>query len=180
MMGIGGIGPGATPPPPPPIPAEPTLSAAMPVSVGETDLTGVNVVLRVGPRLSGRLQFDGTREPPTPAQLQRANVSITSLEPRPFQQYPQTRVDAEGRFTTGGFVPGKYQITGNVNLGAPPPAPGLPAPPGWTFKSATLNGRNLADDPLEIGDEDISGIVIAFTRPDDTALGHRQRCEGTA
>src|SRR5206468_2781612 len=89
MMGMSSIGPGATMPPPPPIPADPTLSATMPVSVGETDVKGLGVVLRAGPRLSGQLKFDGTREPPTPAQMPRANVSISSLENRSFQQNPQ-------------------------------------------------------------------------------------------
>src|SRR5204863_7689302 len=84
MMGVSTSGPATSMPPPPPIPADPTLSATMPVSVGETDVKGLGVVVRAGPRLSGQLKFDGTREPPTPAQMQRANVSISSLENRSF------------------------------------------------------------------------------------------------
>jgi Carboxypeptidase regulatory-like domain len=163
VMGMSSIGPGATPPAPPPIPSDPTLSAAQPVSVGETDVTGLSLVLRPGARLSGRIQFDGTREIPAAAQLQRASISIMPVETRPFGDMPQVRVDAVGRFTTGGFAPGRYQISG---AGVPPlPTAGPPAAagPGWTFKSATLNGHSLTDDPFEVAEEDIAGIVITFT-----------------
>jgi protocatechuate 3,4-dioxygenase beta subunit len=163
MMGMSSIGPGAMPPAPPPIPPDPTLAAAQSVSVGETDVTGLNLVLRPGARLAGRLQFDGTREIPGPAQLQRANVSITPLENRSFTEFPQVRVDAQGRFTTGGFAPGKYQINGASVPTLPTTGPPAAAGSGWTFKSATLNGRSLTDDPFDIAEEDIAGIVITFT-----------------
>src|SRR5262249_39711146 len=44
----------------------PTLFAEMPVSVGDADVTGLSVALRVGPRVSGRVEFDGSV--PVPAQ----------------------------------------------------------------------------------------------------------------
>jgi hypothetical protein len=69
------------------------------------------------------------------------------------------RVDAEGRFTSGGFPAGKYQVSGTV----PPAIIGGVQPLAWFFKSAVLNGRNLSDDPLEMEGEDISGVVVTFT-----------------
>ena len=136
----------------------------MPVTVGDNDVTGLNVALRAGARVSGRVQFEGTKPPPPPEQLLRTNVSLLSNEPRSFAvPLPIVRVDAEGRFTSGGFTAGRYQVNGNVpplQIG-PMGVPGTPS--GWTFKSATLNGKNLADEPLEIDGDDISGVVVTFT-----------------
>jgi hypothetical protein len=73
---------------------------------------------------------------------------------------PQIRVDASGNFTTGGFAAGKYLIGSGINV---PTWAGQPAAVSWTLKSATANGRNLADEPLDIADEDVTGIVLSYT-----------------
>jgi len=161
MMGIGMIsgGPGTVPPIPQQIPADPTLSATLPVTVGDTDISGLTVALHPGAHLSGRLVFDGTHGPPTAEQLQRTFISITAMEMRPGMN-PQVRVDASGNFTTGGFSPGRYQIGTGINV---PTWQGLPPTVNWTLKSATANGRNLADEPLDIADEDVTGIVLTYT-----------------
>jgi protocatechuate 3,4-dioxygenase beta subunit len=156
MMGMSMVGPGSVQPPPPPLPTDPTLWATTSIVVGELDVSDIAVALRPGVRLSGRLQFEGASNPPTSDQLQRANVSISSTEPRPFGMTPMARVEGDGRFNTGGYVPGRYQMGASI--------PTMPrGVSGWTFKSAMLDGRNLADDPLTIEAEDISGIVITFT-----------------
>src|SRR4030095_6790653 len=36
------------------------------------------------------------------------------------------------------------------------------APQGWTFRGATLGGRDVTDSPLDI-DGDVSGVVLTFT-----------------
>jgi hypothetical protein len=36
------------------------------------------------------------------------------------------------------------------------------APQGWTFRGATLGGRDVTDAPLEI-DSDVSGLALVFT-----------------
>jgi hypothetical protein len=161
IMGMSSSGPSTSPPPP--LPTDPTLWGAMPVVVGERDLAGLTVQLRTGLRISGRLEFVGTREKPAAAQLQRVSISLTSNEPRGFAQTPAVRVEADGRFSTGGHPPGKYQISANVPS-APGAAPGG-APPGqaWAIKSVTLGGRNVSDEGLDLVAEDVSGLVITFT-----------------
>ena len=161
IMGMSSSGPSTAPPPP--IPTDPTLWGTMPVVVGESDLTGLAVQMRTGLRVSGRLEFIGTRDKPAPAQLQRVSISLTSNEPRGFSQVPAVRVEADGRFNTGGHTPGKYQISANV-----PPAPGGapisgPAGQAWTIKSVTLGGRNVSDEGLDLVAEDVTGVVITFT-----------------
>jgi hypothetical protein len=139
---------------PPPLPTDPTLSASVPITLTNDDLDGVPIVLRSGARVSGTLQFEGSIPPPTPVQLGRGSITFTPVEPRSYEQMPQVRIEGDGRFATSGFA-------------AVGPAPGTQraagAGPIWAFKSATLEGRSLTDDPLEISDRDISGIVLAFT-----------------
>jgi hypothetical protein len=157
MMGVSMSGPGSVGPPLP-LPPDPTLWASTSVNVADRDLDGIAVALRAGIRVSGRLQFEGTKTPPGPDQLQRATVMLTSsTETRVFGAVaPGSRVESDGRFHTQGFTPGRYQITASI------PAAGASSA-GWTLKSAMLEGRNLTDDPLALESDDVSGVVITFT-----------------
>ena len=64
-------------------------------------------------------------------------------------------VDRRGTFRFTGIPPGTYR------LAATAPAPGGP----WLLKSAMLNGRDLADWPLEVksSGEEVAGLTITFT-----------------
>ena len=144
-----GIGGG----PPLPIPDEPTWWASMPVTVGGSDVTGLAVTLRSGARIRGRVQFDGTAKPPADDQLERISVSIESADGRTSSGPIHTRtarVDADGRLTSYQLPPGAYIL----RAGAPPS--------GWTFASATLDGRDVSVAPLELADADVD-VLIRFT-----------------
>jgi hypothetical protein len=139
---------------PPPLPSGPTLWASVPIAVGNSDLSGIVVTLQSGARNSGRLEFDGVAEKPAVEQLQRMWVVIEPLTAPlagGFQPMLNGRVDANGQFTTIGLVGGRYFVRG------------AGAPPEWTFKSAVLEGRDLADVPVDLVGSDISGVVMTFT-----------------
>jgi hypothetical protein len=146
-------------PTPPPIPPEPTLWASAPVSLGESDLTGVTVPLRAGFRVSGRAEFDGNALKPTPDQLRRMPVVLDRADtggafasPVAGLGQPQNgQFDATGQFTTYGMVPGKYFVRAPFTFG------------GWTLKSASIDGRDAADVPLDLEDADVGGVVLTFT-----------------
>jgi uncharacterized protein (DUF2141 family) len=144
----------APPSAPLPIPAEPTLWATVPVGVGDTDVSDVMVVLRPGARVSGRVEFDGATEKPDPARIQRIPVVVERadrLSSGPFQSVPPGRVDASGTFNTYGVPAGKYFIR----------VPG--APPGWTLRSVTSEGRDISDVPLDVGAADVTNVIVTFT-----------------
>jgi hypothetical protein len=140
---------------PPRVPAEPTLWASVPVAVADGNVTGVMVALQTGARLSGRLEFDGTKERPEPQQLLRLPITIEPTErsviPGPFTSIPPGRVDESGAFTTYGVPGGKYL----VRVGG--------APSGWTLRSVVSAGRDVSDTPIDVGAADVSNIVITFT-----------------
>ena len=140
------------PPAPPPMPTDPTLWAEVPLSVGRLDVTDLTIPLRTGLRVSGRVEFDGTKEKPAGAALTRMTIMLEPIEGRGPTGPPGGQVDAGLQFKTYGVPAGKYFV-GPM---------GLP-PSGWTFKAAMYQGRDVADVPLDLDSADVSGVVITFT-----------------
>src|SRR5262249_14690826 len=60
----------------PPIPDDPAFYANTGVVVGDRDLNGIVVMLQRGGRLSGRVEFDGTRDRPDATALSRVPVTM--------------------------------------------------------------------------------------------------------
>jgi protocatechuate 3,4-dioxygenase beta subunit len=142
--------PGAAAPAGPP--AEPSLWANMPLAIGDTDVSDLAVVLRPGLIVSGRVEFAGTRSAPSPDQIQRISITLQSAEGRTSAPIPVPgRATADGVFRTAGYPSGRYILAATM----------LPA--GWTLKSALANGRDISTEPLELGDGDVSGVVMTFT-----------------
>jgi protocatechuate 3,4-dioxygenase beta subunit len=141
--------------PTPPITPDPTLCAQVPVTVGDRDVANLIVSLAPGPRVTGRVEFDGTVEKPSLTSL--TNLRIV-LEPadgsrlRDSTLFFQTgHPNEDGTFTTYGVPPGRYVVR-------------MPNPPaGWTFKSAMYQGRDLSDTPIDLGARDAAGVVITLT-----------------
>jgi hypothetical protein len=149
-------------PSPPAIPKDATLIAQLPLGVGDRDVTGVIVTLGMAPRVSGRVEFDGTIDRPTTESLTGLRITLDPADgsklPDATLAFQTGRPDEKGEFTTYGVPPGRYVIRVS------------PIPIGWFFKGAMLQGRDVADTPLELESKDVSGIVITFTdRPSSIA-----------
>jgi uncharacterized protein (DUF2141 family) len=146
------LGPGTSPP----IPDGPTEWNATSVTVGETDVSNVSVVLNAGTRLAGHVELDSaaTATKPTSDQLKALNVQILPADGAqanfPFQ-ISRASVDAGGQIKTYQLPPGRYVIRA------------LGGPPGWVFKTASVDGRDAADAPLEVRGEEISNVVVTLT-----------------
>ncbi len=143
-----------------PIPPDATLFAETGVAVGDADVNGVTLVLRPGPRVTGRAEFDGSGDRPDAITL--AYVRVT-LDPVDGGKLPDGlgvatgRIDENGHFITYGVPPGKYFVR-------------VSALSDWFFKGAIYEGRDLADLPIELSTEDVSGVVLVFTdRPSSIA-----------
>jgi hypothetical protein len=155
-----------------PVPDDPTLFASAPISVGDTDVAGVVVPLRRGARLTGRIEFDGTRERPEPAALPRipivAERADAATSGSPFTSVPPGHADESGAFKTYGLPPGRYFIRAGG------------APPGWTLKSVTSEGRDVSETPIELGAADVANVVVTFTDRPATLEGIARSAEGNA
>jgi hypothetical protein len=126
------------------------LYAEFPLTVGPTDIEGIPVVLRPGLRIAGSFAFEGS----TPRPRRLSSVSL-SIEPVGSLAAPLPRSSPrptdEGEFEATGLPPGRYyvRVTGS--------------PQGWMFKSATLNGRDVADTAVDLRNGDATGITITFS-----------------
>ncbi len=154
---------------PPPIPAEPTLWATVPVSIGNTEVSGMSVVLRTGIRVSGRVELEGAADKPSPEQLARIPVLIEPVEGQMDRSVtPPGRIDAKGNFTSYGVPGGRYYVRAAT------------APSGWTFKGAFLGERDISDVPLELDATDVADVILTFTDRPASLSGTVQLTERSA
>jgi hypothetical protein len=155
QTGSGSIMSGGGASAPAPISDEPTLWASMPVSVGQSDVTDLPVMMRAGARLSGSLVFEGNAQKPTADRLVMINIQLSSADGRSTSTNQVTLargvVNESGQFKTYQQPPGRYtlRVLGLI--------------PGWTLKGAVVNGVDIADAPLTLGSEDVTGVVMTFT-----------------
>lgn len=132
---------------------DPVLWVATPVTVGETGLSGVRALVRTGARLRGRIAFEGAAPPLSAAELLALKVSIEPADGRVIAPAPlyAVQLDASGAFSSAGLVAGRYFVR-------------IPrAVREWTLKSAVVGGRDVSDVPLDVGADDIDGVVLTFT-----------------
>jgi hypothetical protein len=131
----------------------PFLSATAPVTVGATEAPPLVINLQPALHVSGKVAFDGAgRRPDISALSKNPAVLITVADARNRGSFPAWTDNAFGFTTKGktaGLVPGAYFI-------APTPLP------GWSFKSATLEGRDVSDMPFDLK-ADIDSIVVTYT-----------------
>ncbi|GMV21687.1 MAG: hypothetical protein AMXMBFR57_16360 [Acidimicrobiia bacterium] len=143
------------------------LYAEIPLSVSG-DVADVSLVLSAGATVSGRFEFQGTGAPPG---LTGARVALTSLDGRwstPGTMLPMSAGNMEadaggGTFVAAGQPPGRYIIS--------------ITPPnftGWFVRSIVADGRDVTYGPIELGERDITGVVITYTDKSSSIGGQVQ------
>ena len=148
------------------------------VAVTGQDVGGISITMQEGMTVTGRIAFDATANVP-PADLSTVRVN---LSPRGQNQgfemggVPPAEVDATGRFTIKGVVPGKYSLSANIpgagrgggggggrGGAAATTTPGV-APVQWILKSVMANGRDALDFGLVIEpNQNVAGATVLFT-----------------
>jgi protocatechuate 3,4-dioxygenase beta subunit len=111
----------------------------------------VSLTMQEGLPLSGHIMFDGTA--PQPTGNQRVRVMLNPLGAA-LQSLGMgnlsTTVDAGGRFTINGVIPGRYRVSAS---GAQ----------GWSVKSVMVNGVDVLDFPFVIAaGETAPDVTIQF------------------
>jgi hypothetical protein len=141
---------------PPPAPTERLLHADAPVTVTDRSVRGVALDLQPGVRVAGRSEFEGTAKRPTAAEWRAVYVALDPAGGQMFKAaggYEQglgAMFSDDGRIVLPSAWPGRYV----VRLESPPP--------GWTVKSVTAGGRDVADTALAL-DRDVDDLVVTFT-----------------
>ena len=132
------------------IDAERVLWAEQAVAAGRDHITALNITLQPGLRVSGRFEFEGTAQRPSPFQLRQVGLTVEPATGGTFAVLAPVRADESGQFASAGMQPGRYFVRV------------LGSPSGWMFKSATYGGRDVSDTPLDLR-SDASDVVITFT-----------------
>jgi Carboxypeptidase regulatory-like domain len=130
------------------------------LSAGTEDIDGLNLAALPGVRISGRLEFEGTTRVP----VQLSNVSILIEPADVLGMIMTTRPSPTGELMSMPLPGGRYYVR-------------IPnSPSGWMFKSATIDGRDVADTPFTLREEPTQ-VVITFT---DRWSGIRGTVQGAA
>jgi len=139
------------------VPAEPLLWASQSVTVSDRNVEGLNLSLGVGPRITGRAQFQGAAAQPSSAALAAMSVSLEPANGLSYRSVFPGRLTPDGQFATPSTWPTKYLIRAS-------------APPGWTFVSAMYQGVDVSETPLDLT-TDVEGVVLLFTDHTGTITG---------
>jgi hypothetical protein len=132
-----------------PVPTEPLLHVSEPVTVANRNVEGLMLTMHEGPRIRGRVRYEGAKPPPGPVQL-GAPVFAVPANGRLDTASSPGRLSNDGQqFLLPSQWPGRYLIRA-----AAPTA-------GWVFKDATYQGRNISDTPIELT-ADLDNVIITF------------------
>jgi hypothetical protein len=132
-----------------PVMQAPLWHASQLVSVGDRPVTGLELTLREGPRIRGRVILDGAAHRPTAEEW-----DATRVQPLPASGRDDSRfiwpggISEKGEFQTPSLWPGRYVL--NVT----PPA-------GWYLHSAMYQGRDISVLPADV-QADVGPVLITF------------------
>lgn len=134
------------------------LSLAVPLTVSDRDISGLFLTLTHGSALRGRMNFEGA---PMPAEMaHRFQVRVESGTPGAVLS---VQPSADGTFELRGIEAGARRLTTS-------------APPGWIVKGVFVDGRNVADRPIEFRDgitiDNASVIFTTVTAPLAIQVAH--------
>ncbi len=130
----------------------PALWASQDVNLAPGETASITLTLQTSLVMSGTLVFEG--KSPLPSDMTRVVASFQRQGP--VWARPSVRVNAEGRFTATGIVPGRYLITASV------PAGNATTGPVWRVASVKLDDEDVTDRPQELG-PGAGAVTITFT-----------------
>ena len=149
--------------------------AAENISVQGADIDGVNLVLRPGMTVTGKVIYEATTKP-APTDLSKTQLSLLaaptgSAVAEMVQMFTggsssSATVAADGTFTISGVVPGRYRLNTPFGMIPAQMAGGMGGmfSGGWTLKSVMADGRDIADAVLEMKPGvNVSNVVVTFT-----------------
>lgn len=135
------------------------LWAALPVSVGTTDVNGLEIALRPALTISGAVEWHGTGQRPAADVMERMTVLLERVGPGGGPFRPNTRLSPGGQFEISGLVPGFYSVLVQD------------APQGWIFRGATLDGGDVTDAPLHLESGDVDRVRLILTTEQTNFVG---------
>ena len=128
--------------------------ASTQIIVTGEDLDGVDLVLRAGITMAGRIEFEGSGPKPTSFPVNRLSLPAALMGGGSAAQFA-VELGPDGTFRVPDIVPGPLRFFTALQ--------GVRRPIGqWWLKSLTIRGRDILDAPLEFRDN-VDDAVITFT-----------------
>jgi hypothetical protein len=150
---------------PKPIANEPRLWASLPVSVREEDVSNVEVALRVGVAVNGRVDYVGQKLRPGAPTIEKTRISLVpvDLTTAIMAAVGSTgtlghgaSLGANGGFRIDNVLPGRYLVRGGT------------APPEWqSIGAVNADGLSLPDAVITVGASGLSNVLVTVV---DTPL----------
>jgi protocatechuate 3,4-dioxygenase beta subunit len=132
--------------------------SAQPITIGEMDVSGVNVHTTPGTTVTGRIVMERGGRPPAGGHWLTIRVADPDYEPAPVLPRPWTTVfNPDLSFRISGLL-GPLRISSTPAL----------APTVW-LKAATMGGVNIAEEPALFGRRDDTNTFIDVVLADDGA-----------
>ena len=125
--------------------------ALQPLTVSESDLPDLTVILAAAASISGNVVFQNSQgqQVPDPATVRVAAPLVDQIDIGPN---PTARVEQAGSFKLGGIQAGTHLLRTQGS------------PRGWMLKSVTSNGRDIIDTPIELrSGQNLTGVTLVFT-----------------
>jgi hypothetical protein len=107
---------------------------------------------RVGGRIRGQFRFGRESERPADQDFSATLIFPERADGRFLQSSHALVALPSGEFETVGLPPGRYALTIRRPF------------PGWSLESMSVPGQHSFDNRIELGGEDVSGVVMTFTR----------------
>jgi protocatechuate 3,4-dioxygenase beta subunit len=138
------------------------LWAAADITVDGRNMSNIALTLQAGLTISGRIVFNATTNT-APTDLSRLRVNAVPADPgvgRELLSPAQGSVDAGGRFTIPGVIPGRYRINASG------------AGSGWHMESSVLDGLDTLDFPADVKPgQTLTSALITFIDRQSTLTG---------
>lgn len=131
-----------------------SLSARQQLAVGDSDVTGLALVLQPGVKMSGRVEFTNASANRPTARQTVVTQPLYATSWRTLRAF----IEPDGTFRTGGDPPGRYILNASP-------------PPGWFWQTITLNGRPVLDDIVDLESTEVTGLVLTFGQKTNGVAG---------
>jgi hypothetical protein len=141
------------------------LSTAQPLTVADTDVTGLQLVMSSGPTVHGRVEYKAA--PGTPASAyDRVTVTLRPVAATSWRA-PPAIVGPDGTFEVTGLATGRHEIY-------------AASAAGWRVIDVTIGSRSLGDYVIDLGDRDITGVVLTMSNASQRVSGTVTDARGAA
>jgi hypothetical protein len=127
------------------------------IDVGDTDQSGIQITLRPGLTLTGRLTFDGATAPPSIAG-RAIPLHAVSAQAETAHRTPLVQTSQTGAFAVNNLMPGQYVVSGPMAFGATADSM------KWTIGSVVAGGKDVTDLPIALtADAAPADVVVTMT-----------------